>query len=37
MQLDAPNKLTLNLWWRWGLVLWAAVAVVAIVIGNLTR
>ena len=37
MQLDAPNKLTLNLWWRWGLVLWAAVAVVAIIIGNLTR
>ncbi|MFI2489989.1 hypothetical protein ACH47X_23955 [Promicromonospora kroppenstedtii] len=37
MQLDAPNRLTLNVWWRFGLLLWAAVAVVAIVIGNLTR
>jgi hypothetical protein len=37
MQLDAPNRLTLNWWWRFGLLLWAAVAVVAIVIGNLTR
>ncbi len=37
MQLDAPSRLSLNLWWRFGLLLWAAVAVVAVVIGNLTR
>ena len=35
MQLDAPNRLTLNLWWRYGLLLWAAVTVVAILVTNL--
>lgn len=37
MQLDAPNRLTLNLWWRYSFLLFAALAVVSIVIGNLTR
>ena len=37
MQLDAPNRLTLSFWWRFGLLLWAAVALGAIVVGNLTR
>jgi hypothetical protein len=34
-RLDAPNRRTLNLWWRFGLLLWAAVTVVAILISNL--
>ena len=35
MALDAPKRLNLNLWWRFGLLLWAAVAVVAIVVANI--
>ncbi|GGM10345.1 hypothetical protein ACFQBY_09320 [Promicromonospora citrea] len=35
MQLDAPSRLSLNVWWRWGLVIWAALAVVGIVLAQL--